>query len=119
MSETKIANLLKILEFLSAIGKTTSAALADDKKISFSEMAGYLPILLKLPGVLSAFPEIPKELSTEFSKEDIETLKTVLKDSGVVPVNSEAAVYEGLEIMINLKNYIFKYFVSTAKAPVA
>lgn len=107
-----VSNLTAIIEFLGSLGKTTKSALADDGKVSLTELIMYFPALMKLPGVIRAFPNVTKELTDEITAEEIKQLQDVLVASECLPEQSKAAVTDGIKLAADLKNYIYKYFIT-------
>lgn len=114
-NKQSVENTISVISFLGTLAKSIQGALANDNKISFVEVIGMVPDLIKLPGVLAAIKDVPAELTDEITAEEKAQLVATIKATGCIPEKASAAVEDGLKIMIDLKNYIFTYFVHAGK----
>lgn len=106
-----------VLKFLCDAGAAISAALADDGKITFSDAPKFFKPAGSVIKAISGIDKVPAELADKITDEEKEILKKTVIESGVLEGDAEAAVTEGLDLAVALKNYIFKHFVKTVPAP--
>lgn len=106
-----VENTVNVLEFLAKTGKAVRASLADDDKITASDMLNFISPITAIPSAISSLPKVPLELEDELTDEEQAQLLTVVISSGVIPEQSQEAVKDGVKLAEDFKRFIIKYFV--------
>jgi hypothetical protein len=111
-----VENTVNFLTGLVGITNVIHEVTAEDslggKSITLIEYAKFIPCAIKLPGMISAIPEIPNEVGDQITPEELAEIQAVLKDSEYLQDNANLldATNDALAIGNNIKEFIEKYF---------
>jgi len=110
MSENKLGveNIIQAVKFLASLSEAVKTSLKDDGKITIGDITNFIKPLMNIVPFISCVTKIPAEFLDSITDEEKDLIIANLKEAGI----QEKAVIEGIELVINLKNYIFDNFVN-------
>lgn len=99
------------LNFLVALGSAIKLSLEDEKFTIVDALNFYEPAKKLLPFV-GSIKEIPSELGDVITEEEQAEIIKIIEKSGFLQGNSEAVAIEALDLILHMKNFIFKNFIN-------
>jgi len=111
-----VDNTVNFLTGLVGITNVIHEATAEDslggKSITLIEYAKFIPVAMKVPGMISAIPEIPNEVGDQITSEELARIQAVLKESEYLQESANLldATNDALAIGNSIKEFIEKYF---------
>lgn len=106
-----ITALMAVIAFIISIGQAIKKSLEDDAKITVTDMFNFFKPVQALPGAIAKLPEVPAELADEITADEEAEILTAIQESGFVPDDSKGFIKDTLDLIVHLKNYIFKHFI--------
>lgn len=106
-----VENIANVLEFLAKSGKAVKSSLADDGKITGTDMFNFIDPVVALPSAIQSFPKVPLEAEDELTDEEQAKLLAIVIGSGVLPESANDAVKDGVKLAEDIKRFIIKYFI--------
>lgn len=100
----------EVLAFALTFGSSLGKALKDGK-INLADLPSFVLPLTKLPLALGGINEVPAEIKDLSEEEKKELLAYVADNFDIENANVEAAVVDGLALVLALHSYVTKYFV--------
>lgn len=112
-----IKETIDVLEFakdlVNIVGDVTAAESAGGSKVSLTEYPAFVPLIFKVPDLVSGIKEVPAELADKITEEEKAQIEAVLKKVNALKNNPDIseAVEDFLNWTIQTKELIMKYIV--------
>lgn len=113
-----IAETLDVVDFLVSTGNVVHAVKAPESAggtdVTFTEYATFLPLALKVKPMVDGISEVSSELLFDSLTEEEKQLfvDKVMESEYLQDMNSEEVVRDVFDVIVPLKNFITKYFLT-------
>jgi len=101
-----IDNLKTALGFAIGLGEKLESALADDGKVTWNELFGFIPILTSVPAVIKAAPELLKEFDDLDDAEMADLTLWLETELDLQNDKIEDYIEEGFQLLLALSGLI-------------
>ena len=104
--------LIGLVAITNVIHETTTEDSLGGKSITMIEYAKFIPVALKVPGMISAISELPSEVGDQITSAELARIQATLQSSEYLQDNADllAATNDALAIGNSIKEFVEKYF---------